>query len=69
MINACRRSGLSILEYCHRQGLSYHAYRYWQVLEKKLMEPEPLSHQASPVETGNLSGHGMMGQKPSFDFP
>ncbi len=29
-IKAYERSGLSLAEYCRRQGLSYHAFRYWK---------------------------------------
>jgi len=29
-VKAYKRSGLSLAEYCRRQGLSYHAFRYWR---------------------------------------
>jgi len=29
-VRAHEKSGLSLAEYCRRQGLSYHAFRYWR---------------------------------------
>lgn len=35
---AWKASGLNKTEYCRREGLSYHAFNYW---EKRLMKPSP----------------------------
>jgi hypothetical protein len=53
-IRACDRSGLSIAEYCRRQGLSYHAFRYW----KKKMGHGATVPGISLVEIGKVLGNG-----------
>jgi len=49
-INAWSRSGLSIAEYCRRQGLSYHAFRYW----KQKLDHGTVGSQVSLVEIGRI---------------
>ena len=53
-IRACDRSGLSIAEYCRRQGLSYHAFRYW----KKKLGHGAAAPGISLVEIGRIPGNG-----------
>lgn len=55
-IKACERSGLSLAEYCRRQGLSYHAFRYW----KKKVCRDPDNSQVALVQVGRIC---------SFDKP
>ena len=56
-VNAWRRSWLSIPEYCRRQGLSYHAFRYW----KHKLHHGTAGSQVSLVEIGRIAGASMAG--------
>jgi len=49
-IKAYDNSGLSMAEYCRRQGLSYHAFRYW----KKKQENSPSVPVVPFVEIGRI---------------